>query len=99
MNVGDTLQFYHRSDGQPVHDANGLLIRVPPDGVPMVATVTEVIDGTTVNLTATDADGVLFHEERVYILQPDDSQPRGGRYALLPGDTQAVHARATRFGR
>jgi hypothetical protein len=99
MNVGDALQFFHRSDGQPVFDSNGMPIRVPAEGVPMQALVTEVIDASTVNLTAVDVDGKEFVEERVYILQPDDAQPRGGRYALLPGDAPGAHARATRFGR
>ena len=95
--VGSALQFFHRSDGQPVRDSNGLLIRVA-DG-PMQAIVTEVIDGNTVNLTALDVDGQEFYEERVYILQPDDPQPRGGRYALHTEDARENHAISTKFGR
>jgi hypothetical protein len=99
MDVGDALQFFHRSNGQPVFDSTGMPIRVPPDGTPMAATITAVISLDTVNLSALDADGKTFVEEHVYILQPDDSQPRGGRYALRPDDVQSRHRRATRYGR
>jgi hypothetical protein len=35
----------------------------------------------------------------VYILNADDSQPRGGRYALRMDDAVLKHRRATRYGR
>jgi hypothetical protein len=99
MNVGDALQFFHRSDGQPVRDSTGMPIRVPPDGVSMPAKVVAVINDSTVNLTATDADGKTFSEWYVYVLQDDEVLPRGGRYALQAGDAQAKHRRPSQFGK
>lgn len=99
MNVGDPLQFFHRSNGQPVYDSLGESIRVPAEGTPMAATVTAVVNMDTVHLTATDLDGKVFSEEYVYILNADDSQPRGGRYALRMDDAVLKHRRATRYGR
>jgi hypothetical protein len=98
MIVGDSLRMYHRNTGQPVHDSHGLPIRVPASGVGMPATVVEVINDNTVNLTATDLDGTTFHEDFVVVLLPDEVLPRGGRYALRSGDT-SVHPLATWRGR
>jgi hypothetical protein len=56
----------------------------------MAATVTEVINSNTVNLSATDAAGKTFHEEHVYILREGEPVPRGGRYALRSDDV-SVH--------
>jgi hypothetical protein len=99
VNIGDPLQFFHRSNGQPVFDSLGVPIRVPPDGTGMAATITAVINPDTVHLTALDADAKPFTEEYVYILNADDSQPRGGRYALRMDDAVLKHRRATRYGR
>jgi hypothetical protein len=99
MNVGDPLQFFHRSNGQPVYDSLGAPIRVPPEGTAMAATITAVINMDTVNLTATVLVGKPFTEDYVYILNADDSQPRGGRYALRMDDAQAKHRRASRYGK
>jgi hypothetical protein len=99
VNVGDPLQFFHRSNGQPVYDSDGAPMTVPAEGVPMVAVITAVRNVDTVDLKVTDAAGQERREEYVYILNADDSQPRGGRYALRMDDAVLKHRRATRYGR
>jgi len=98
MIVGDRLLMFHRNNGQPVRDSDGMPITVPASGVPMQATVTEVINEDTVNLTAVDVTGKTFHEAHVVVLRLDDPLPRGGRYALRIDDT-SIHPQATQFGR
>jgi hypothetical protein len=66
MNVGEGLRMFHRNTGQPVYDSRGEPITLPAGGAGMTATVTEVIGPTVVNLTAVDAAGKEFHEERRY---------------------------------
>jgi hypothetical protein len=96
--VGDSLRMFHRNNGQPVRDSDGLLIIVPASGVGMAATVTEVINEDTVNLTAKDATGKTFREEHVVVLLPGEPLPRGGRYALRADDV-SVHPLPRQFGR
>ena len=98
MIVGDSLRMFHRNNGQPVRDSDGMPITVPASDIGMPGTVTEVINDNTVNLTATDTTGKTFHETHVVVLLPDERLPRGGRYALRSGDA-SVHPMATQFGR
>jgi hypothetical protein len=97
MNVGDPLLMFHRNSGQPVRDSDGMPITVNPAG--MTAVVSAVIGDDTVHLTAKDAEGRTFVERYVVVLGADETLPRGGRYALLPGDLPSHHRRPNQFGK
>jgi hypothetical protein len=83
---GDKLKLYHRANAATIRDADGRLVVRHPNGEPFEATVGWVKDERSVHVTAIDATGDHFVEEGVYILQPDEPAPRGGRYAVLVDD-------------
>lgn len=86
VRVGDKLKLFHKEGAIALRDADGRPIARHQPGVPFEATVGWVQRERIVNVTAIDADGNHFVEEGVYILQPDEPAPRGGRYAILADD-------------